>query len=115
MVTKAPSGRSDTSKGSVLSSEHLTRDLGRRTASGGVIALCAQALILLTQVGYMALMARLLQPDDFGLVAMAASATAFVGVFADLGLSMVTIQRKEVDHDTVSALFFVNLGVGFTL
>lgn len=114
-MTKAPSGRSDTSKGSMLSSEHLTRDLGRRTASGGVIALCAQALILLTQVGYMALMARLLQPDDFGLVAMAASTTAFVGVFADLGLSMVTIQRKEVDHDTVSALFFVNLGVGFAL
>ncbi|RWP52018.1 lipopolysaccharide biosynthesis protein [Mesorhizobium sp.] len=114
-MTKAPSGRSDTSKGSVLSSEHLTRDLGRRTASGGVIALCAQALILLTQVGYMALMARLLQPDDFGLVAMAASVTAFVGVFADLGLSMVTVQRKEVDHDTVSALFFVNLGVGFGL
>ncbi|RWO22553.1 lipopolysaccharide biosynthesis protein [Mesorhizobium sp.] len=114
-MTKAPSGRSDTSKGSVLSSEHLTHDLGRRTASGGVIALCAQALILLTQVGYMALMARLLQPDDFGLVAMAASATAFVGVFADLGLSMVTIQRKDVDHDTVSALFFVNLGVGFAL
>ncbi|MER9681912.1 lipopolysaccharide biosynthesis protein [Mesorhizobium sp. M0184] len=103
------------SKDSVLSNEHLTRNLGRRTASGGIIALCGQALILLTQFGYMALMARLLQPDDFGLVAMAASATAFVGVFADLGLSMVTIQRKEVDHDTVSALFFVNLGVGFAL
>ncbi|TIL32579.1 lipopolysaccharide biosynthesis protein [Mesorhizobium sp.] len=114
-MTKAPPGRPDTSKSSVLSSEHLTRDLGRRTASGGGIALCAQILILLTQVGYMALMARLLQPDDFGLVAMAASVTAFVGVFADLGLSMVTIQRKEVDHDTVSALFFVNLGVGFGL
>ncbi|MGX9117703.1 lipopolysaccharide biosynthesis protein [Mesorhizobium sp. BHbsci] len=79
------------------------------------MAIGAQVLILLTQVGYMALMARLLQPDDFGLVAMAASATAVVGVFADLGLSMVTIQRKEVDHDTVSALFFVNLGVGFAL
>ncbi|MER8974430.1 lipopolysaccharide biosynthesis protein [Mesorhizobium sp. M0800] len=114
-MTKGVAGGSDASKGSVLSSEHLTRDLGRRTASGGIIALCAQALILLTQVGYMALMARLLQPDDFGLVAMAASVTAFVGVFADLGLSMVTIQRKEVDQDTVSALFFVNLGVGFAL
>ncbi|RWK74186.1 MAG: hypothetical protein EOR45_33595, partial [Mesorhizobium sp.] len=114
-MTKAPPGHPDTSKSSMLSSEHLTRDLGRRTASGGGIALCAQVLILLTQVGYMALMARLLQPDDFGLVAMAASVTAFVGVFADLGLSMVTIQRKEVDHDTVSALFFVNLGVGFAL
>ncbi|RWL22673.1 MAG: lipopolysaccharide biosynthesis protein [Mesorhizobium sp.] len=102
-------------KDSMLSNEHLTHNLGRRTASGGIIALCAQALILLTQVGYMALMARLLQPDDFGLVAMAAAATAFVGVFADLGLSMVTIQREEVDHDTVSALFFVNLGVGFAL
>ncbi|WP_352637064.1 lipopolysaccharide biosynthesis protein [Mesorhizobium sp. M0145] len=114
-MTKGPSDRSDTSIDSALSNEHLTRDLGRRTASGGIIALCTQALILLTQVGYMALMARLLQPDDFGLVAMAASATAFVGVFADLGLSMVTIQRKEVDHDTISALFFVNLGVGFAL
>ncbi|RWE55625.1 lipopolysaccharide biosynthesis protein [Mesorhizobium sp.] len=114
-MTKAPSGRSDTSKGSILWSEHLTSDLGRRTASGGIIAICAQVLILLMQLGYMAMMARLLQPEDFGLVAMAASVTAFVGVFADMGLSMATIQRKELDHDTVSALLFVNLGAGFVL
>ncbi|CAH2396611.1 lipopolysaccharide biosynthesis protein [Mesorhizobium ventifaucium] len=98
-----------------LSSEHLTRDLGRRTASGGVIAIGTQVLVLLMQLGYMAMMARLLQPEDFGLVAMAASVTAFVGVFADMGLSMATIQRKELDHDTVSALFFLNLAAGFVL
>ena len=113
-MTKA-TGVSDTSRGSAVSSENLTRDLGRRTASGGIIALAAQALSLLAQLIYLALMARLLQPNDFGLVAMAASVTAFVGVFADLGLSMATIQRKEVDHDTISALFFVNLGVGLAL
>ena len=99
----------------MLSSEHLTRDLGRRTASGGIMAIGAQVLILLMQLGYMAVMARLLNPDDFGLVAMATTVTAFVGVFADVGLSMATIHSQKLDQDTVSALLIVNLAAGFVL
>ncbi len=60
-------------------------------------------------------MARLLEPSDFGLVAMATTVTVFVSIFTDMGLSTATIQRKEITHEVVSILFFLNLAVGLGL
>jgi O-antigen/teichoic acid export membrane protein len=99
----------------VLITEHLMTDLGRRTAWGGAIAIGAQLTRFALQLVSSAIMARLLAPADFGLVAMAAAITGFVGIFADCGLSVATVQRKELDQDTVSALFFLNLGVGILI
>lgn len=42
-------------------------------------------------------LARLLFPDDFGLVGMAVVFTSFVQVFNDLGIGAALIQRKEED------------------
>jgi polysaccharide transporter, PST family len=96
-----------------LVTEHLMADLGRRTAQGGAIAIGAQVVRFAMQLATSAIMARLLAPEDFGLVAMAAAITGFVGIFSDLGLSVATVQRTEIDQDTVSALFLLNLGAGF--
>jgi len=93
----------------------LTTDLGRRTARGGVTAITAQFTRILAQLAIAAVMARLLAPGDFGLVAMAMTLTSFVGIFTDLGLSAATVQRKEIDHTTVSALFWVNVATGCLL
>ncbi|HEX9769861.1 MAG TPA: lipopolysaccharide biosynthesis protein, partial [Kiloniellales bacterium] len=90
-------------------------DLGQRTAAGGAIAIGAQVVRLVLRLAAAVVMARLLAPEDFGLVAMATTVTAFVGIFTDLGLSAATVQRKEIDHDTVSALFYVNLATGALL
>jgi PST family polysaccharide transporter len=60
-------------------------------------------------------LARLLKPADFGLVAMVTAITSLGTAFADLGLSEATIQRKEITHDQVSTLFWVNLAIGLGL
>jgi O-antigen/teichoic acid export membrane protein len=60
-------------------------------------------------------LARLLTPADFGLVAMVATITGLGQAFADLGLSEATIQRKEITHDQVSVLFWINLAIGIGL
>ncbi len=60
-------------------------------------------------------LARLLTPEDFGLVAMAAVVLAFSNLFADFGLSAATVQRKELNHNTLSALFYIQLGIGGVL
>ena len=90
-------------------------DIGRRAASGGAIAVAAQIVKLLVQFGTLAVMARLLLPADFGLVAMATTVTLFVGLFTDFGLSAATVQRAEIDHGTVSALFYINVATGAAL
>jgi O-antigen/teichoic acid export membrane protein len=56
-------------------------------------------------------MARLLAPRDFGLVAMVTTITSFLRVFKDAGLSIATVQRERITHAQVSNLFWINVAV----
>jgi PST family polysaccharide transporter len=62
-------------------------------------------------------LARLLTPADFGLVAMVTAVTGLATAFVDLGLTEATIQCDQISHEQVTALFWVNvaMGLGLTL
>jgi len=66
---------------------------------------------IMLAVGSTMVLARLLRPHDFGLVAMVTAITGFSTMFRDFGLSAATIQREDVRHDQVSTLFWINLGI----
>ena len=55
------------------------------------------------------LLARLLAPEYFGLMGMAAVVTGFAKTLKSLGFNAVIIQRKDMDHALLSTLFWVNL------
>ncbi|MGH8644764.1 MAG: hypothetical protein ACREX4_10025 [Gammaproteobacteria bacterium] len=57
---------------SYLKTNHLGGDLGRRGARGAVVMLAAQGLKVLLHIASTVVLARLLTPDDFGVIAMAA-------------------------------------------
>lgn len=57
-------------------------------------------------------LARLLTPADFGLVAMAAVGLGFIDIFKDLGTGTALIQRKQVSEELLSSIFWVNVGFG---
>jgi PST family polysaccharide transporter len=57
-------------------------------------------------------LARLLTPQDFGLVAMVYTFTGFLKIFNDAGLSTATIQREGITHAQVSNLFWTNIALG---
>ena len=61
------------------------------------------------------ILAHLLTPSDFGLVAMVTAITSFGQAFADLGLSEATIQSREINQSQVSTLFWVNVAIGAIL
>lgn len=92
-----------------FSVEHLSADIGRRSARGGVVTLAGQGTKFVLQMGSTMVLARLLTPADFGLVAMVAFFTGLIGLFRDLGLAAATVQRREVSHSQVSTLFWVNV------
>jgi len=94
--------------------DHLRTDLPVRAARGGVIAIVAQALKFLITIVATAVMARLVTPQDYGLVGMVAFVTGFVSMYKDLGLASATIQRSQINSDQISTLFWVNtlLSVG---
>jgi O-antigen/teichoic acid export membrane protein len=77
---------------------------------GGAVTLVGQAAKFVLTLGSMAVLARILTPEDFGLIAMATVVIGFTSVFKDMGLSMATVQRAEVRHAQVSTLFWLNVG-----
>ncbi len=60
-------------------------------------------------------LARLLAPSDFGAVALIAVIAGFAGIFVDGGFSFALIQRKDVDRDDESSVFWFNLAIAVVL
>lgn len=95
--------------------EHLRRDLEERSVRGGVLMVVAQVGKLVLRLASTAVLARLLVPADFGLVAMLTVATGFAGLFAGMGLATATVQREDFGHAEASALFWLVSGLGVGL
>jgi O-antigen/teichoic acid export membrane protein len=58
------------------------------------------------------ILARLLIPEDYGLIGMVAVITGIAEQFASLGLSTATVQAKEISHKQCSNLFWINALAG---
>lgn len=93
-----------------LTTEHLQQDLTRRSLRGGLIAFGSQAVRFTAQFGGTILLARLLTPHAFGLVAMIAALSVLLDMVKELGLSAATIQRPVITQRQVSTLFWINTG-----
>lgn len=65
-----------------------------------------------TQLATTVILARLLAPAEFGLVAMATVVIGFVGIFKDLGTSAAIIQNRETTEDLLSSVFWINVAFG---
>jgi len=90
-------------------------DLKEKAIRGGVARLLAQATFFAVRIGTLAVLARLLDPKDFGLVGMVTALTGVLTIFRDFGLSSATVQRTDVTNDQLSTLFWVNMAVGLLL
>lgn len=95
--------------------EHLLADLKGHSVRSGAITISSHAVKFVLQIGSTLILARLLTPSDFGLVAMVTVFTGFVSLFKDLGLSVSTVQRERISHEQVSTLFWINVGLSMVL
>ncbi|MET3522359.1 lipopolysaccharide biosynthesis protein [Mesorhizobium abyssinicae] len=91
------------------------RSLKNEAVYSGVARMVSQGANLMLRVGYIATLARLLSPHDFGLVAMVVALTGIFDAFTTAGLSSATIQKHEISFEQISALFWVNILVGILL
>ena len=96
----------------VFSNQHLEGNLKAHSVRSVGFTVSAQGLKLLFQLISITVLARLLEPSDFGLVAMVAVFTGLAIAFMEGGLSMATIQRPHITHPQVSNLFWINVALG---
>src|SRR3954466_2163888 len=91
------------------------KDLKEKTIRGGFARMVAQIANFVFRIGSLMIMARLLDPTDFGLVGMVTAVTGVLNLFRDFGLSTAAVQRETVSEQQMSTLFWVNVLVGAIL
>ncbi|MBN1810013.1 MAG: lipopolysaccharide biosynthesis protein [Planctomycetes bacterium] len=89
--------------------EHHQADLGRQAARGSAVVFAMTFVAKLVALGVVAILARLLAPEDYGLIGMITPVIGFLNIFSDLGLRMATVQKHDLTDAQVSSLFWINL------
>lgn len=85
--------------------------LKRRAVRGAATVLFGNFFNQLLSVGGLMVLARLLTPADFGLVAMVAALIGIAEVVQDMGLPAATLRFPRITRQQVSNLFWINFAV----
>ena len=107
----------DSAHGSLSQTDRNSKilDLKEKAIRGGLARICSQVTFFAVRIGALIVLARLLDPKDFGLVGMVTALTGVLTLFRDFGLSTATVQRLDVTHEQLSTLFWINVIVGTLL
>ncbi|QOF06909.1 lipopolysaccharide biosynthesis protein [Xanthomonas campestris] len=91
------------------------RSLGSRAAGGAAVTMIGQSAKMIVQFGGIVLLARLLTPYDYGLMAMVTAIVGAAEILRDFGLSAAAVQAKHVSREQRDNLFWINSGIGLML
>lgn len=83
--------------------------LGRTAANGAAWLGTAQLIRVGLTILSTAIIARILTPNDYGVIAMVGPILALIMMFQDLGLGAATIQARTLSREQSSALFWLNM------
>lgn len=92
-----------------------TDDLTGKSARGFAWTMGGLLVTEPLRVVMTAILARILTPGDFGVVAMAAVAVGLLAFANDLGFSVALIRRERLAKRETDAVFWLNLAVGAVL
>jgi len=96
----------------VFSVDHLEDNLRKHSIKSTKITLFAQAIKLVLHLLIIMALARLLNPQDYGLFAIVAIFTGLGVALIEGGLSMATVQSNNITHQQASNLFWASVFIG---
>jgi polysaccharide transporter, PST family len=98
---------------SVYFKDHsIEADHGRRSLRAGAVIVSARVLITVIQLLTFLVLARLLSPEDYGLVGMVTAVTVFAPLLVSLGTPDAVVRRARITEKEISALFWISVAVG---
>jgi O-antigen/teichoic acid export membrane protein len=89
--------------------------LGTRAARGAAVTVAGQGARIAVQVVSVVVLARLLSPHDYGLLAMVLTVVGIGEIFRDFGLSSAAIQAPTLSRGQRDNLFWMNAAIGLLL
>ena len=91
------------------------QDLGRRVTHGAAWLFGFTALRVLLTMGSTAVLARLLSPTDYGLVAMSSIVVELAALVTNLGFGSILVQKLRLTRLDLDSTFWASFGVGVAL
>ena len=85
---------------------------GKVALRGSLVTGVSQGMKIGLQFLSVIVLARLLVPEDFGLVAAVGPIVAFVALFQNLGLQQAVVQRHDISDQQLNRMFWVMAAVG---
>lgn len=89
--------------------------LRKKTIQGLGWSFGARLFRQISQFVVVAMLARLLTPDDFGLIGMVAVFSGFASIFGELGITSAIIQNQNLEEKHYSSAFWINITAGIGL
>ena len=83
--------------------------LGPAVKKGVAWTMTARGIAVIVNLAASVVLARLLQPEDFGIFGLAMIFIGIASRFGNLGLGLALVQRKELQDEHVSSIFVVHL------
>jgi O-antigen/teichoic acid export membrane protein len=90
-------------------------NIGHELVKGTVWTAIGRYIHFFFQIGITAVLARLLEPADFGVVGMVVVYTGFVDLLAEFGLSATIVQKRYLDREGLSTVFWLSTLIGLIL
>ena len=94
---------------------HLRKNIKSRSIRGLLVVFCSRGLILFIETIGIMVLARLLTPADYGLIAMVTVIVDFVFLFRNYGFDAATIWSEEINNQLISNIFWVNVIAGLAI
>jgi PST family polysaccharide transporter len=91
------------------------KGLGRTAARGAAVTMAGQMARILLQVVSLVVLAKLLTPHYYGLVAMVMAIAGLADIFRDFGLSTAAVQARGLTRAQRDNLFWLNSALGAVL
>jgi PST family polysaccharide transporter len=92
-----------------IDSSDIRENIKAKSIKGGINTTSNQIISFSLNLISTFILARILLPEDFGLIGMVTAFTGFANVIKDVGLSTAVIQKEKITHKQISNLFWINI------
>ena len=89
--------------------------LKHKALSGVKWTTLSAVIVSIFQITQLAVLARFLEPSDFGLMALVMIVIGFSQAFLDMGISNAIIHKQNISDQQLSTLYWLNVLAGITL
>jgi O-antigen/teichoic acid export membrane protein len=92
-----------------------TKGIGRKTRQAVSWTAATAILSNIARIVVLAILGRLLAPQDFGVVAAAMTVIMFVSLLRDFGVGLALVQRQDLEPEHIEVAFTMTVIQGFVL